>query len=382
MTNWMIKATFFSAAIPLVLGGEDAFVAAFRPSPKAGSFRRLSEASRYRSSLNTATTSSTFKQSSLDGDDGSFVGDGFLEDSNGHINPQLAQRIFRWEREQQLNVNLRSQFSTREGLRWVQDLVSRMATPTSSKADLIQEGVVELMQAMTSYETEARPTESFERFAKSRIQRGLEDYQVNSKLASSTDRRKSALSVESTVEITDPLETHYSNQDEWEKREGLVLDNGQKVKPDELVEDFLDETLQYEGEDQMWVHQQQVAAPLRDSIPENQDEVAFLGLFGTDYSDDHILSPDDAALRDMIIFNVDEFLCSTLDEIESQVIQLRFGLLDSDDPKTQKEVAYDLGITVNRVRKLQKEALGKLRNAYAKRYVNDEEDPHTHEDSV
>jgi len=296
----------------------------------------------------------------------------FLEDSKGHINPELAQRIFRWEREQRLNLNLRSEHSTREGLRWVQDLVAQTNFAGESQDDLIQEGVMALMQAMTKYEQEARPTQTFETFTKERIQRALEDYQVHNQLASSTNSRKSALSFESTVEIADPLETHYSNQDEWEVREGLILDNGHGVKPDELVADFLDENIQYEGEDQMWVHQQQVAAPLRDSIPASEEDELLDGR--------QDLSLDDLALRDMILYNVDEFLSSTLDDLESQVIQLRFGL-DDETPKTQKEVAYDLGISVSRVRKLQKQALQKLRHAYAKEYI-DEEDQYYHEDSA
>ena len=70
-------------------------------------------------------------------------------------------------------------------------------------------------------------------------------------------------------------------------------------------------------------------------------------------------TPDDVALTDMILYNVDDFLGNTLDEIESQIILMRFGL-DDGTPKTQKEISYDMGLTVSKVRKLQKAALGKL----------------------
>jgi RNA polymerase sigma factor (sigma-70 family) len=328
--------------------------------------------------LSTATSSPRSMRNTDDGPDkeNNRGARDFLEDAKGHINPELAQRIFRWERDQRLNLKVRSGFSTREGLRWVQDLVTstpRATNPAGSNDDLIQEGVMALMQAMTTYEVEARPTQSFENFAKERIQRALEDYQVTGRLASSTNSRKSALSVESTVEISDPLEKHYTNQDEWEVREGLMLDNGQGVKAHELVENFLVEARQFEGEDQMWIQQQQVAASLRDSIPSNEDDEA-------NELENGDLSLDDLALRDMIIYNVDEFLGSTLDDLESQIIQLRFGL-DADIPKTQRDVADDLDISVSKVRKLQKQALEKLRNAYSKQYV-DEEDQYYHEDSV
>jgi RNA polymerase sigma factor (sigma-70 family) len=298
----------------------------------------------------------------------------FLEDGRGHINPELAQRIYTWEQEQGIRAEYRH--STREGLRWVQDLVAQLS-PSTGKSnagnddDLIQEGVIALMQSMTKYEHDSTdPNQTFEDFAKERIRLVLQDYQTRKK----SNNKRGTLSMESTVKIADPfLGTHYTNQDEWEVREGLVLDNGQGkgVKPDQLVEEFLDEALQYEGEDQMWVHQQQVAAPLRDSIPEQST------LF-----EDSEPTPDDLALTDMIRFNVDEFLGSTLEEDESQVIQMRFGF-DTEDsnPMTQKEVAFELGLSVNKVRKLQTQALEKLRLAYAHRYVGDEED-HLWEDSV
>lgn len=301
-----------------------------------------------------------------------------LEDGRGHINPELAQLIFKWEREQQISSVVRSGHSTREGLRWVKDLVGKTATSkVMSDEDLIQEGVIALMQAMTTFESESRPMQSFETFAKGRIRNALEDYLVTGKLASSTNSRKAALSVESTVEITDPLETHYSNQDEWEVREGLVLDNGQSVKPEASVEEFLDEALQYEGEDQMWVQQQQVAAPLRDSIPAIEEEDSTSGWFDSETD----LSLDDMALRDMILYDVDEFLANNLDDIESQVIQLRFGL-DTVTPKTQKEVGFELGLSVNRVRKLQKQALEKLRASYSHQYLAEADENSLQEDTV
>lgn len=301
----------------------------------------------------------------------------FLGDGKGHINPELATRIYNWEQEQRVNLNLPEfqRTTTRQELRWVQDIVAetlklRVGDDKKYYDDLIQEGVIALMQSMKHYEHDARPKESFEAFAKQHIRAALRDYYSGG--AASRQNRKT-LSMETTVEIEGPLETHYSNQDEWEVREGLVLDldNGQSVGPDELVGEFIDEALQYEGEDQMWVQQQQVAAPLKDSIPD---------LLDTDTDTDQ-LSPDDLALNDMIRFNVDEFLGSSLDDLESQIIQMRFGLEGDGEPsKTYKEIAFDLNLSVSKVKKLQKTALEKLKNAYADRYVSD--DDHYWEDSV
>lgn len=292
-----------------------------------------------------------------------------IEDRSGHINPILAQKMYRWEQEQRQNLNLpKLQYSTRQGLRWVLDLVthitqsSRMTLNEDRYEDLVQEGIIELMQAMTNYEKHARPQQSFETYAKHCIQLALEDYLWEVKTATTgTQTNKPALSMESTVEIADPLETHFKNQEEWEVREGLK----------EPVQDFVDKNDEYEGDDQMWIHQQQIAAPLRDMIPDGKE--------------DSILnnSPDDLALMDMIRYNVDEVLSSTLEDVELQVIQMRFGLeLEDLAAKTQKEVAYELGLSFSKIRKLQRQALEKLRTAYAEKYVDNDDNDDYWQDSV
>lgn len=319
-----------------------------------------------------------------------------LEDEKGHINPELAQRIWKWEKQQRLNLDLPDfeNYSTRAGLRWVKEMVrstlksSNVAGTTATilmdspniqrrslHDDLIQEGVIGLMEALKTFEQHARPNESFETFAKTHIQVALDAFTLERAKGMGTPTgtgKRHPLSMESTVEIADPLETenYYFNLDEWEIREGLVLDNGNSVKREELVEDFLDESLQYEGEDQMWIQSQSVAAPLRDSIPESIDNSEDSILDGI-LKEKQTTSPDDLALTDMILYNVDDFLGNTLEEIESQVIQMRFGL-DDGTPKTQKEISYDLNLTMSKVRKLQKLALGKLRAKFTERYISDD----------
>ena len=317
-----------------------------------------------------------------------------LEDEKGHINPELAQRIWKWEKQQRLNLDLPDfeNYSTRAGLRWVKDMVkstlksSNVASTTTTTMppnaqrrslhdDLTQEGVIGLMQALKTFEQHARPNESFETFAKAQIQIALEAFTLERAKGMGTPTgtgKRHPLSMESTVEIADPLETenYYYNQEEWEVREGLVLDNGKSVDREELVQDFLDESLQYEGEDQMWIHSQSVAAPLRDSIPDSTDDIED-SIMDEILKENQTTTPDDVALTDMILYNVDDFLGNTLDEIESQIILMRFGL-DDGTPKTQKEISYDMGLTVSKVRKLQKAALGKLRAKFTERYVSND----------
>jgi len=343
----------------------------------------------------TALSTSTSLDTATQPVDDAYVVD-ILEDEKGHINPELAQRIWKWEKQQRLNLDLPDfdNYSTRAGLRWVKEMVkntltssnvaSTTATTTTGSPnaqrrslhdDLIQEGVIGLMEALKTFEQKALPNESFESFAKTQIRIALEAFTLERAKGMGTPTgtgKRHPLSMESTVEIADPLETenYYYNQDEWEIREGLVLDNGKSVKREELVEDFLDEALQYEGEDQMWIQSQSVAAPLRDSIPESIDNSEDSIMDGI-LKENQTTSPDDLALTDMILYNVDDFLGNTLEEIESQIIQMRFGL-DDGTPKTLKEISYDLNLTVSKVRKLQKLALSKLRAKFTERYISND----------
>ena len=65
-----------------------------------------------------------------------------LEDDKGHINPELAQLIWKWEKQQKLNMNLPDfqDFSTRDGLRWVKELVDGTIARSSSGSNSGRKG--------------------------------------------------------------------------------------------------------------------------------------------------------------------------------------------------------------------------------------------------
>jgi RNA polymerase primary sigma factor len=75
--------------------------------------------------------------------------------------------------------------------------------------------------------------------------------------------------------------------------------------------------------------------------------------------DGHTKAPD-AGLADsdnlLQVLN----LLSKMDEREATVLRMRFGL-DDDEPKTLKEIGECLGLTRERVRQIESEALGRLR---------------------
>jgi RNA polymerase sigma factor (sigma-70 family) len=360
------------------------------------------------SDLSSASTASSSSSKSK-----RFPSDDLLENEEGKINPELAQRLWKWEQEQRLNLQILGDYSTRRGLRWVKDLVhswdgtstvggggmkKKNKSPPGDTADstmnehynyedLIQEGVVALMQSLKSFEHTARPDESFEQFAKTRISLALESYMLERDKGTGErlgrrDVHSHPLSMESTVAImADPLEAHnyYFSQDEWEKREGLLLDDGKSLHRDELVDAFLDEDAKSEGDDQMWVHEQMVASPLRESIPADENESGGLDDYDNDEDCDDPLSfvssPEALFLQNMLLHDVDSFLGrSSLDDIEIQLIQMQFGL-DDGVPKPQKEIAYELDLTVNQVRRMRKVALAKLRKAFTKNHVDDETSP-------
>jgi RNA polymerase primary sigma factor len=88
--------------------------------------------------------------------------------------------------------------------------------------------------------------------------------------------------------------------------------------------------------------------------------------------DDKTPGPEEA------VFNADELatirkLLSQIDQREAEVLRLRYGL-DQEEPLTLKDIGRRVGLTRERVRQIEKEALAKL-NAILTQEPGDEEDP-------
>ncbi len=75
-------------------------------------------------------------------------------------------------------------------------------------------------------------------------------------------------------------------------------------------------------------------------------------------TDDRVKRPDEAMVEADDLQHVLKLL-ETMDQREATVLRLRFGL-DQQDPKTLKEIGLQLGLTRERVRQIEHEALEKL----------------------
>jgi RNA polymerase primary sigma factor len=74
--------------------------------------------------------------------------------------------------------------------------------------------------------------------------------------------------------------------------------------------------------------------------------------------DERQLSPDDALVESDSLTHVLEML-QTMDQREATVLRMRFGL-DGYEPRTLKEIGEEMGLTRERVRQIETEALNKM----------------------
>ena len=108
-------------------------------------------------------------------------------------------------------------------------------------------------------------------------------------------------------------------------------------------------------------------APLSlDSPVGNDEENNQLGDF---IKDEEALQPVDAAAREMLREQV-KYALAILSERERQVLELRFGLLDGKD-HTLEEVGQYFNVTRERIRQIEAKALRKLRHPTRSRHLRD-----------
>jgi RNA polymerase primary sigma factor len=82
---------------------------------------------------------------------------------------------------------------------------------------------------------------------------------------------------------------------------------------------------------------------------------------GDTIADENAISAADAAMAKDMAVQVDKLL-ATLSPREAKVLRLRFGFQD-DDPRTLEQVGTDFGVTRERIRQIEAQALAKLRRS-------------------
>ena len=263
---------------------------------------------------------------------------------DGHsVNSELATSIWNWDRTHRKSTN-HIPYSTRDGLRWVDALVKELHDSSNDEttdkySDLIQEGMVALMHAMTSYDAQGS-SETFQDYAKRHISTALW------RLVKDSRRSLTTMSMESTIEVYNPLideRALFMDQDEMDYQDDAFLGD---------VDD--------EGEDLMWIRQEQITGPLRDMIPDTSSDF------------------DDGTTQQNVRQDVTGFLTKCLSHQESQIIRMRFGL--DNGRMSLAEVGTIFGMSPSRIKQIEDAAMEKLFSASyssqqtVERYLEDDSD--------
>jgi len=327
----------------------------------------------------------------------------FLQDEFGHVNSELATSIWNWERA---TTTSKVPYSTRTCLRWVDDIAKQQyqihqQCGDVSYGDLLQEGMVALMYAMKTYghptTSTATTSDTFEVHAKRLITQALmkmmerrsirlprkveqllqqakrmrasltlelaRDPSVNEvadrigvsaqELAKYTKASQRTLSVESTMEVYNPLldmTTQFEDSGE----------NEMSTRMDDEEDAFL---WNEEGEDLMWLHHEQITAPLKDMIPDDEDE------------NEHAMEDSTSTFRQ----DVETFLTNCLSSQEVELIRLRFGLTGRKLSLAEIGTLFG-GISPSRIKQMEDAAMEKLFSASSSsqatvgRYLEDDMD--------
>ena len=220
----------------------------------------------------------------------------------------------------------------KSNLRLVVNIAKRYARRGMPLTDLIEEGNIGLIRAVEGYDPDH--STRFSTYASWWIKQAIKRSLINSR---------------QPIHIPAYMVEMVSR---FKKATAHFADQGRQPTPAELAK-FMRVP---EGKVQM-IHRAVTAMNSASQASAEESDVLL-----SDMLPDKRTPMPEAALFSESDVEVVQRLLERIDEREAIILRLRFGL-DGSEPKTLKEIGVEVGLTRERVRQLQDEALGKLKEA-------------------